>query len=375
MTDVIPVEDPTTQLGTFVPAFMPLENVSPFTLRDGYSYLEVLQRLRQFINTELVPWMNSQVNVLGSGFVTETNKLIDEVNAALTQNGVDVAAAVAEVNGIADDIRAQVSTVTQAATTAGTAANTATQAATTAGNAATSAQDAATQAQGYAANARKAVIWQPNTAYAAGDIVIAPNGDVVKAKAAFTSGGAYDGTKWTVSSTFAPANLYGTYATRPGATTVLPGTMYYASDTLECYRSNGTIWQVVGSGGNEIAYAQVTSLISTDGTTNPLNVPGLSVTFNAGERPLKAIFQGSTRQNIQDSEVRAYIMVDGVISSIAAARDSLAGGFMTLHTERRMTFTPGSQHTVSVQLLASISGVTDLFASNLDPAFIQVVTL
>lgn len=42
--------------------------------------------------------------------------------------------------------------------------------------------------------------WQANTAYAAGDPVLSPNGDTVFALAAFTSGSSWDATKWSLKS-------------------------------------------------------------------------------------------------------------------------------------------------------------------------------
>ncbi|WP_457948328.1 WD40/YVTN/BNR-like repeat-containing protein [Pseudarthrobacter sp. alpha12b] len=43
--------------------------------------------------------------------------------------------------------------------------------------------------------------WKANTAYAAGQPVVNPSGDVVTAKAAFTTGATYDATKWNASTT------------------------------------------------------------------------------------------------------------------------------------------------------------------------------
>lgn len=48
--------------------------------------------------------------------------------------------------------------------------------------------------------------WKPNTAYAAGQPVVNPSGDVVTAKAAFTSGATYDATKWNLSASY-PAKV------------------------------------------------------------------------------------------------------------------------------------------------------------------------
>jgi len=50
------------------------------------------------------------------------------------------------------------------------------------------------------ADGKFAPFWKANTTYAAGQRVIAPNGDVVSAKIAFTSGAAYSAANWDASS-------------------------------------------------------------------------------------------------------------------------------------------------------------------------------
>jgi hypothetical protein len=40
--------------------------------------------------------------------------------------------------------------------------------------------------------------WQPSSAYSTGDLVLNPSGQIAQANSAFTSGGSYDSTKWTV---------------------------------------------------------------------------------------------------------------------------------------------------------------------------------
>jgi len=47
--------------------------------------------------------------------------------------------------------------------------------------------------------------WKPATAYAAGEPVVNPSGDVVTAKVAFTSGAAYSAANWNASTTYASA--------------------------------------------------------------------------------------------------------------------------------------------------------------------------
>jgi lysophospholipase L1-like esterase len=50
--------------------------------------------------------------------------------------------------------------------------------------------------------------WQPNTAYAAGQQVVSPNGDVVSAISSFTSAGSYSAANWNLSTTFARDSSY-----------------------------------------------------------------------------------------------------------------------------------------------------------------------
>jgi len=59
-------------------------------------------------------------------------------------------------------------------------------------------------------NATYAQAWKANTAYAAGQPVVSPNGDVVTAKASFTSGASYDASNWNLSSSYTtPAQAAG----------------------------------------------------------------------------------------------------------------------------------------------------------------------
>lgn len=174
---------------------------------------------------------------------------------------------------------------------------------------------------------------------------------------------------------YAPISLGGAYGSRPAAAAANKGALYYATDVPETYRSDGTTWSVVGSGGNELGYAQ--SLVDTSTTsTTGVDVPGLSVTCTVGERPVKVIFQGGLRNDTLGDYARAYIVVDGAQAAIAGGRVAVAGEFMASHAEARVSgLTPGSSHTFKIQIVAPIGGTTDLYGLTGDPAFIQVVTL
>ncbi len=70
-------------LGTYVAPFKPLNNITPFTYRDGLSYLEVLEDMRDYVNNTLVAYVNDNFNELGDEFETQVNVLITQVNAAI----------------------------------------------------------------------------------------------------------------------------------------------------------------------------------------------------------------------------------------------------------------------------------------------------
>jgi len=55
------------------------------------------------------------------------------------------------------------------------------------------------------------------------------------------------------------SSLSGTYATRPAANTVNAGTLYFATDTLGQWRSDGSAWTLVGQGRPWITSAQMSA--------------------------------------------------------------------------------------------------------------------
>lgn len=87
-------------------------------------------------------------------------------------------------------------------------------------------------------------------------------------------------------------SIVGTYAARPAANTVPPRTVYYANDLPEEYQSDGTTWRVVGSGGVELAYAEITTAFVRTYNGSTADVLGLTVTWVQPERPVAIEFSG-----------------------------------------------------------------------------------
>lgn len=171
-----------------------------------------------------------------------------------------------------------------------------------------------------------------------------------------------------------PLSQSGTYASRPAANTVAAGTIYYATDIPEQYRSNGIAWSVVGSGGNELGYTQITSTGVAQGPTAAA-VPGLSVTFTAGERPV--IVEFASLFQVASSGIYVIATIKLGVDSVGSTRLSttVATQYVSLGRPARLTgLTPGASYTVTVQI-GTDSGTVTPFASATNPIWLQVRTL
>lgn len=78
----------------YIAPFKPLSNITPFTYRDGETYLTILERIREFINTGLIDFVNENFTALGDNFELEVNKLITDVNTALAAQDVSNTSAI-----------------------------------------------------------------------------------------------------------------------------------------------------------------------------------------------------------------------------------------------------------------------------------------
>lgn len=83
--------NPIGPLGSYIAPFMPISNITPFTYRDGMTYLEVLECLREYLNDTLVAYINTNMNDLGEEFTTQVNALITTINAQLAAQDTNVA--------------------------------------------------------------------------------------------------------------------------------------------------------------------------------------------------------------------------------------------------------------------------------------------
>ena len=79
---IIPVSVvPITPLASYVAPYPSIGNITPFTYRDGTTYLEVLYNLQDYINSTVIPFINATIGMPSSDFQTQVNVLITTINA------------------------------------------------------------------------------------------------------------------------------------------------------------------------------------------------------------------------------------------------------------------------------------------------------
>jgi hypothetical protein len=76
----IPIPAP---LPPYTPGFANTPNVTPFTYRDGLSYVQKFERLKDYLNRTILPYINEHFTELYDEFTRQVNLMITEVNEAL----------------------------------------------------------------------------------------------------------------------------------------------------------------------------------------------------------------------------------------------------------------------------------------------------
>ncbi|WP_030147673.1 hypothetical protein [Mycetocola saprophilus] len=173
-----------------------------------------------------------------------------------------------------------------------------------------------------------------------------------------------------------PPSLSGTYAARPAANSVPAATIYYPTNVPETYRSDGSVWSVVGAGGNELGYAQLTSQFNTASTT-PVDVPGLTVTFVVGERPIMLRLDADMASQGPNGTAVAHIILDGVRLAGPGLNAPPADRWVTISRGvRKGGLVPGSTHVAKIQLQSAATTYSArITGDSTNPASLSVVTL
>lgn len=88
-------------LAGYVAPFKPVANITPFTHRDGFTYLEILEELRTYVNTDLVEFINTNFTNLGDQFETQVNELITNLNSSIDSGLTDkINDAITQINDV-----------------------------------------------------------------------------------------------------------------------------------------------------------------------------------------------------------------------------------------------------------------------------------
>lgn len=145
-------------------------------------------------------------------------------------------------------------------------------------------------------------------------------------------------------------SLMGTYAARPSATTTAAGTIYYATNTMESYRSNGSSWDVIAA-GSELGSAELRTTLKLNSNGSWLDIPGMSVTFNAPERPIKVELTADFCTTNGNVAAQLRMMINGTVSMGEVNAFQAYGLKWDTRTSkvRWSGLIPGNLHTIKVQ--------------------------
>jgi hypothetical protein len=148
-------------------------------------------------------------------------------------------------------------------------------------------------------------------------------------------------------------SLTGTYAARPAASAASAGTIYYATDTMESYRSNGSAWAVI-SAGSELGSAELRTYTALNSNGAWMDLPGMAVTFTAGERPIKAELTLDFCVTVGNTNAQARLLINNTVSMTEiSAWQPYSHKWDTRSTKVRWTgLITGNIHTIKTQVKA-----------------------
>lgn len=169
-----------------------------------------------------------------------------------------------------------------------------------------------------------------------------------------------------------PSTIIGTYAARPVAAPANSGVTYVATDVHESYISNGTAWTLLPGAGVLLAAAErITPFTTTSGS--PVDIPGMVVSFIAGERPFMVEIGADVYCAGAPADLMAVpVLVDGV-----AVTQLIASGASPnyIGMSRQVVITgkvPGTLVTCKMQCLATGGSTANVFGDPTDKAALYV---
>lgn len=95
--------NPVTALPPYVPPYGDYTNITPFTFRDGQTFLEQWYDLQVYIAGTLLPFIDANFSELYDAFTAEVNRMIDTVNQALATQDSEVDQKIADLTTYVDN--------------------------------------------------------------------------------------------------------------------------------------------------------------------------------------------------------------------------------------------------------------------------------
>ena len=86
----------------------PWNNITPFTYRDGMTYLEVLEGMRLWLKNSLIPHVNTEMVEIGEAWNAEVLALVAEIESALSAHDANVDSAISDANASFEVIKADI---------------------------------------------------------------------------------------------------------------------------------------------------------------------------------------------------------------------------------------------------------------------------
>ena len=401
---------PVSDLTIGMPDYRGYSNVQPFTARDGATYLMQMEALKEWWRDIVVPHIDKEIGELVETWDGTTTELITKFNAITLQLITE-----------ATELAGQSASSATAAEASRIAAEAAAALAEQWANQAEEAQDGAvtklfmnpgsdfriaTDAV-YASIQRVAVLealvtdgrlseaelnelFAGKADAAAFDTLAAiiNNGRlsevtinnrfsaIINDGLGSSSTSTYSSTK--ILSLLNGKTIWGNISARPAPNTVPTGTTFYSLDVPEVYLNTGGVWTVIGAGGNELGYAEHILPMANAANTTAVPVPGLTVTFIAGQRPIMVELACRLANAGAGSISVASVRLDGVEVARIELNNTSAETWESLSVSRRLPLlTPGTTHTVdvAVKLGTGVTGTARMAGDATNPNSLSVRTV
>lgn len=373
---------PGVPITPYLNGIAPLTNVTPFTYRDGTTYLEVLQGLVDYVNTSLVGQVDDQL----TGIITQLNT---SLTAATTHFDTTAGTWTTQFNAYMVNVNASLQALNDHAMATlinAPASETAVALAALYGSKTVQDGITALTTTGRLSSATLAGQFSTiqtqvdtlNTLVGTGRLSSTTLDGRFNALIPLTQKGAASGVATLGGDSLVPSvqlpapSGRGTYLSRPAANTVRAGFTYNAYDVLETYYSDGTSWFLISHGG---VFGSVQNGTKFDtGNYGPsvggADVPGMAVTFTAGTQRVKATLAADLSNTFANAMTTAGLMLNGsffgfFVNSWSDAIDSK----WRSHTKSMLLppLTAGSVNTVKVQLWTAINSGGHALMDGYDP--------